>query len=60
MPSGKYRKRLEVSRELYYALERRAIWLNMPIAQLANLLLWEGLTAAEERAKTPPVKKEGV
>lgn len=55
MSSGKNRKRLEVSQELYYALERRAGWLHMPTARLAEMLLWESLNASEQRAPSSAV-----
>lgn len=53
MASGIHRKRLEVDEGLYWELQRRADWLHMPVARLAELLLREGLAAAEQRALTP-------
>lgn len=54
MASGKHRKRLEVSEGLYYEIERLAIWLHMPVAKCAEMLLWDAVNrvAAAPRENT--------
>lgn len=60
MASGRHRKRLEVSEELYYEIERLAIWLHMPVAKCAEMLLWDAVNRTEHPPKMPALRFQAV